>query len=78
MYEEDFGEDALISLNAAKKAMFSLCNVQNGAYAENPHIDAIIDALDNLDEAYEDAIAFPYCPNCGHRMSDKVKENKDV
>lgn len=38
----------LISLEAAKQAMKNLCDPELGQYDENPHIDAILGALDDL------------------------------
>lgn len=40
-----------INRKMAIDAMYALCDYRCGKWSENPHIDAIVDALNNLPEA---------------------------
>ena len=55
----------LISLQAAIDAMYSLCDPTLEEYKENPHIDAIVETLENLSE--------PWIP-CSERLPEEYDD----
>ena len=90
LLERESCKDA-ISRDNAIEAVRGLCDKSAGIFEENPHVDAVLEVLENLpsvksvsciaqfrfdEDKLKEIVGGLYCPNCGAKMIEP-QESED-